>query len=159
MCVVGINERQAGWHVSNGVYEGLRQGVPLTPNPQTTSWIRNFLPNRRQAVVVDGATSKFVPVESGVNQGSVLDPCLYLLYINNLPKGLTSTIHLFADNTACHKEINNVTDQHALQKDLDQLALREEKWKMSFLFSPGQMCSPPVRQEVENNLSSMWSPS
>ena len=98
----------------------------------TNNWIRSFLSDRRQAVVVDGATSKLVPVESGVPQGSVLGPCLFLLYINDLPKGLTSTARLFADDTACHKEINNATDQLALQKDLDQLALWEEKWKMSF---------------------------
>ena len=96
------------------------------------SWIHSFLSNRKQAVVVDGATSDFVPVESGVPQGSVLGPCLFLLFINDLPKGLTSTVRLFADDTACHRTITDETDQQALQNDLDLLARWEEKWKMAF---------------------------
>ena len=95
-------------------------------------WIKNFLSDRKQAVVVDGATSSFVPVESGVPQGSVLGPSLFLLYINDLPKGLTSTTRLFADDTACHREIDRATDQCKMQKDLDGLADWEQKWLMSF---------------------------
>ena len=96
------------------------------------NWIQSFLSDRKQAVVVDGSISTFVPVESGVPQGSVLGPCLFLLYINDLPKGLTSTARLFADDTACHKTIQNAADQHDLQRDLDKLADWEEKWLMSF---------------------------
>ena len=96
------------------------------------SWIQNFLSDRKQAVVVDGATSSFVPMESGVPQGSVLGPCLFLLYINDLPKGLNSTARLFANDTACQKNINVVADQHDLQRDLEKLADWEERWMMSF---------------------------
>ena len=60
------------------------------------NWIHSFLSNRRQAVV-NGATSTFVHVESGVPQGSDLDPCLFLLYINDLPKGVTSTTRQVVD--------------------------------------------------------------
>ena len=69
------------------------------------NWIRGFLNDRKQAVMVEGATSGFVPVESGVPQGSVLGPCLFLLYINDLPENLTSTTRLFADDTACHRHL------------------------------------------------------
>lgn len=99
---------------------------------QINNWVQSFLTDRRQAVVVDGATSEFVPVKSGVPQGSVLGPCLFLLFINDLPKGLTSTARLFADDTACHKAICKAADQTDLQNDLNQLALWEEKWLMSF---------------------------
>ena len=95
-------------------------------------WILNFLTDRQQAVVVDGATSGFVPVESGVPQGSVLGPCLFLFYINDIPSGLSSTVRLFADDTACHKTITKAADQAALQRDLDKLADWEKTWLMSF---------------------------
>lgn len=95
-------------------------------------WIRSFLADRRQAVVVDGTSSSYVAVESGVPQGSVLGPCLFLLFINDLPNGLSSTARLFADDTACHKEITSSADQIQLQHDLDNLATWEQKWQMAF---------------------------
>ena len=116
--------------VSHSLLTHKLQHYGITGN--INNWIQSFLSDRRQAVVVDGATSSFVPDESGVPQGSVLGPCLFLLYINDLPKGLTSTTRLFADDTACHKTINNAADQHDLQRDLDKLADWEEKWLMSF---------------------------
>ena len=116
--------------VSHSLLTHKLQHYGITGN--INNWIHNFLRDRRQAVVVDGTTSTFVPVESGVPQGSVLGPCLFLLYINDLPKGLTSTVRLFADDTACQKEISKAADQQDLQKDLDLLANWEEKWLMSF---------------------------
>eukprot|EP00745_Piridium_sociabile_P003889 TRINITY_DN12257_c0_g1_i7.p1 TRINITY_DN12257_c0_g1~~TRINITY_DN12257_c0_g1_i7.p1 ORF type:complete len:205 (+),score=42.76 TRINITY_DN12257_c0_g1_i7:816-1430(+) len=95
------------------------------------SWIKNFLNYRKQSVV-NGSRSEFTPVESGVPQGSVLGPTLFLLYINDLPTGLSSTTRLFADDTACHKDVTADSDQHDLQADLDKLASWEQRWKMSF---------------------------
>ena len=99
---------------------------------KTCRWIENFLTDRTQSVVVGGAKSDPVPVESGVPQGSVLGPSLFLLYINDLPSGLSSTVRLFADDTMCHNDVCTTSDQHLLQEDLDKLASWEEKWKMSF---------------------------
>ncbi|KAK7087818.1 hypothetical protein V1264_021822 [Littorina saxatilis] len=96
------------------------------------AWIKGFLSDRQQAVVVDGATSSLVPVESGVPQGSVIGPALFLLYINDLPEGLTSTSRLFADDTLCHRIISSASDKQALQEDLNRLAEWEQKWLMSF---------------------------
>ena len=96
------------------------------------NWIRGFLNDRKQAVVVEGATSGLIPVESGVPQGSVLGPCLFLLYINDLPENLTSTTRMFADDTACHRDITSPIDQQSLQSDLDLMAEWERKWLMSF---------------------------
>ena len=96
------------------------------------NWIHSFLRNWRQADFVDGATSTFVLVESSVPQGSVLGPCLFLLYINDLPKGLTSTTRLFADVMVRYKQINKAGDQQDLQRDLDRLAYHKNKWLMSF---------------------------
>ena len=99
---------------------------------EVNRWIGSFLRGRRQAVVVEGEASSFVDVASGVPQGSVLGPCLFLLYINDLPKNLNSTARLFADDTLCHANICCDSDKEALQEDLDHLADWEQKWSMAF---------------------------
>ena len=95
-------------------------------------WIGSFLGGRRQAVVVEGEASSFVDVASGVPQGSVLGPCLFLLYINDLPKNLNSTARLFADDTLCHTNICSNSDTEALQEDLAHLSAWEQTWCMEF---------------------------
>ena len=96
------------------------------------AWIASFLSDRRQAVVVEGAISTFTPAESGVPQGSVLGPSLFLLYINDLPRGLSAKSRLFADDTLCYKTISSASDQQALQDDLLHLAEWEQRWLMEF---------------------------
>ena len=61
-------------------------------------WIRSWLTLCTQRVVVDGETSDFVRVKSGVPQGTVLGPLMFLLYINNISENLTSHTRLFADD-------------------------------------------------------------
>ena len=68
----------------------------------TIAWITNFLSNHRQAVVMDTRSSS-IDFHSGVLQGSVLGPCLFLAYISDLPENLMSPAWLFADNTAVYK--------------------------------------------------------
>ena len=99
---------------------------------KTNKWIHNFLKSRTQAVVLEGVTSDYVPVQSGVPQGSVLGPSLFLFYINDIPVGLDSTIRLFADDTIAYLTITSNKDCLTLQKDLDKLGIWENKWKMAF---------------------------
>ena len=61
-------------------------------------WISCFLNNRQQSVVVDGAQSHYLPVLSGIPQGSVIGPTLFVTYINDLPDYVNSAVHLFADD-------------------------------------------------------------
>ena len=101
-------------------------------NNLTVSWIKSFLVGRSQKVVLDGVTSSEVPVTSGVPQGSVLGPLLFLLYINDLPDTVTSQVRLFADDTAIYLAVNSKQDCHTLQQDLDLLAQWENLWEMDF---------------------------
>ena len=96
---------------------------------QVISWIDNFLTDRSQRVVVDGVMSNEAHVTSGVPQGSVLGPALFLFYINDLPDALRSTVRLFADDTILY---NSADNNKLLQDDLARLELWESKWDMEF---------------------------
>ena len=87
-------------------------------------WLRVYLSDRRQRVTVLGATSRDLPVTSGVPQGSILGPALFLLYVNNLPDVITkSQVVMFADDTKVYKEMKSQDDGAALQQDLHSLSL------------------------------------
>ena len=69
------------------------------------SWISSFLMGRTQKVSVNGSLSSSKPVLSGIPQGSVLGPLLFVIYINDLPDKLCSSSLMFADNTKVFREI------------------------------------------------------
>lgn len=98
----------------------------------THRWIKSFLSGRTQQVIVDGATSEKAPVISGVPQGTVLGPLLFLLFINDLPDSVTSRTRLFADDCIVYRDIQTPADCEQLQHDLDSLSQWEAKWGMSF---------------------------
>jgi hypothetical protein len=99
---------------------------------QTLKWIQSFLTDRTQQVVVEGKTSPVGKVTSGVPQGSVLGPTLFLVYINDLGKNIKSTVRLFADDTILYRKIQNHNDAALLQQDLEELERWERDWQMLF---------------------------
>lgn len=96
------------------------------------NWIHAFLGNRSQSVVLEGEESDLVPVTSGVPQGSVLGPILFLIYINDLPDQIVSQVRLFADDTAVYLTMEGGDSHRVLQNDLDSLSVWESRWDMEF---------------------------
>ena len=99
------------------------------------NWIQAFLSVRTQTVVLENEKSDTVPVTSGVPQGSVLGPILFLIYINDLPDKTRSKVRLFADDTAMNLAVSKLQDAHILQQDLDRLHEWELQWDMEFNLS------------------------
>ena len=93
-------------------------------------WITDFLKERTQRVVVRGTSSKVTAVLSGVPQGTVLGPLLFLVYINDMPLVTTSKIALFADDSYIYRSIKSKEDADMLQADLDKLVIWENDWSM-----------------------------
>ena len=83
-----------------------------------------------QCIKLDGILSHPLPVVSGVPQGSILGPLLFLIFINNIPETVTSP--LFADDTKCFKTIGNHSHCHSLQQDLQQRSDWSHLWNLHF---------------------------
>ena len=89
----------------------------------TLDLIKCFLTDRTQRVVLDGTESLPGPVLSGVPRGTVLGPILFLIYIYDLPDGVThSTVRLFADDCILYRHVTDKSDINRLQMDLDRIA-------------------------------------
>ena len=95
-------------------------------------WIRNCLIGRTQRVIVNGEYSEAASVSSGIPQGSVLGPILFLIFINDLPEILQSIVKLFADDTKLYRTIVDKNDETILQNDIDQIAAWSERWQIPF---------------------------
>merc|ERR1711911_554801 len=77
-------------------------------NGPVLNWIESFLSDRQQFVKINNECSSNLKVTSGVPQGSVLGPPLFIFFINNLPNVVTnSSVKIFADDTKVYKEIKN----------------------------------------------------
>ncbi len=92
-------------------------------------WFREYLRNRSHFVEIDGFASKLLPVRSGVPQGSVLGPLLFLVYVNDIPSLCSlSSVFMFADDTKLTS--NNSCSHTHLQRDLDALYSWCQTWKV-----------------------------
>ena len=99
-------------------------------------WIKDYLHERTQHVVINGTKSKQAPVISGIPQGTVLGPLLFVLYINDLLDDITSQGLLYADDSKIFRQISSQKDSEELQKDTKTL----EDWSTLWLlkFHPGK---------------------
>ena len=125
---------------------------------EVISWIKEYLTDKSQCVEVNGTVitgkfcfgvpsniqsiylcveingkaSEWLPVTSGIPQGSVLGPLLFLIYINDLLDNIISEVYMYADDTKLYREIKTIEDQRILQKDLDTLTKWSEIWLLKF---------------------------
>ena len=99
---------------------------------RTSEWISSWLAGREQRVMINGEASKEVGVASGVPQGSVLGPLLFLVYINDLDLGVEGKISKFADDTKIGFTIRGEADRARAERDLSLLDEWSKKWLMRF---------------------------
>ena len=95
-------------------------------------WIEDFLNNRNQAVCINGAKSSYLKVTSGVPQGSVLGPVLFLVFVNDLPASITTKCKIFADDTKIYHPILSLVDFDTVQQDLHSLVEWSNEWLLGF---------------------------
>ena len=105
--------------------------------------MQDYLSNRKQRVNLNGQNSLWADIKSGVPQGSVLGPLLFLIYINDLPDNLKSNVKLFADDTSLFTLIYDAeSSTDILNRDLQTLSTWSYQWKI--LFNPD-----PTKQAIE----------
>jgi hypothetical protein len=95
-------------------------------------WISDFLHGRTEYVNVNGCTSETVQETSGVPQGSVLGPTLFVYYINDLPSMVDCDIKMFADDTQTYSVVNSVKQKENLQKCINKLTKWTDDWLLKF---------------------------
>ena len=103
---------------------------------------KSYLKNRQQRVVINGSYSEYVCIESGVPQGSVLGPLLFLVYINDLENNIKSNIKFFADDTMLFSTVKDpVVSASNLNHDLDLIHQWAHQWKMEFNPDPSKQAT------------------
>ena len=96
------------------------------------SWIKGFLYDRTQEVVVNGTKSESASVISGIPQGTVLGPLLFVVYINDLLDTISSAGLMFADDTKIFRLISSREDALELQSDIAKLEDWSNTWQLRF---------------------------
>ena len=99
------------------------------------SWIKHYLYNRSQKVTIDGTSSNSSIVTSGVPQGTVLAPLLFLCFVNYIPLNIASKIKLYADDILLYRKIKTRDDQNLLQDDINRLVKWSKDWQLLFNFN------------------------
>ena len=121
-------------------------------NGSILQWLKCFLSERSMKVILEGASSRTTSVDSGVPQGTVLGPLLFLCHINDLPNAVTSKVRLFADDCLLYREINTFADHTVLQNDLNNLQQWADEWGMRFNASKCYILSLQAKSNFYYNL-------
>ena len=121
--------------------------------------LKNYLKNRKQRVVLNGQTSEWRNINSGVPQGSVLGPLLFLIYINDLPDGITSICKIFADDTSLFSKVQDINKSaNELNCDLEKVSNWAYQWKMQFNPDPNKQANEVIFSRKSNSNSFPYPP-
>ena len=120
------------------------------------NYFRYYLENREQRVVLNGQTSEWRKIMSGIPQGSVLGPLLFLIYINDLPDGINSLCKIFADDTSLFSKVSEIHKLASnLNDDLEKISYWAYQWQVQFNPDPNKPANEVIfsRKTNSNNLS------
>ena len=117
------------------IYKLKRAGI----NGLLLDWLTDYLSNRKQRVVIPGGSSGWEYINSGVPQGSILGPLLFLLYINDVVQDIQSCVRRFADDTSLYIIVENPNDAAMLlNSDLETIYKWAETWLVKFNLSKSE---------------------
>ena len=139
----GVQERD-GW--IDAIYLDLKKAFDKVPhksllwkleyegglNGATLRWMKDYLQGREMRTVIKDTNSSWREVTSGVPQGSVLAPIMFQVYINDMTRGITSYVNLFADDAKLMRIIKDENDCKELQNDIDKIHAWSQRWKLEF---------------------------
>ena len=122
---------------------------------QLLSLLANYLENLEQRVVLNGQTSEWRKIKSGIPKRSVLGPLLFMIYINDLPDGITSICKIFADDTSLFIEVLDINEStNKLNTDLKKITKWAHQGKMQFNPDPNKQAIEVIfSRKSTNNLS------
>ena len=122
------------WH-DGIIYKLTQNGI----SENLLNLLDDFLKERKQRVVLNAEVSLWKNINAGVPQGSILNPLLFLIYINDLTEGLTTKVKLFADDTSLFSVVHDTeTSAKDLNKDLKIISNWASQWKMNFNPDPAK---------------------
>ena len=148
VCAVFLDVSKV-WH--DGLLFKLNQN---SINGSLLKLFENYLHNRKQRVVLNGSYSDYSSIESGVPQGSVLGPLLFLVYINDLERNIKSNIKFFADDTMLFSEVKEpVTSANDLKHDLGMVYQWAYRWKMEFNPNPTKQATEDIFSCKKNSVN------
>jgi len=142
--VIDVTQERDGW--ADCVYLDLKKAFDKVPHRRLLwklehvgglkggllKWMEDYLRDREMRTVIKDQKSEWCRVISGVPQGSVLAPVMFLVYMNDMVEGVNSYVSLFADDAKLLRKVKTIADCESLQRDLDKILEWSERWEMKF---------------------------